>query len=61
MFKGCSKQYWVQGIKNNKMQVVLKTNNLDKAINKLNGNGNLFIWDCLYRNMIKANYKCMIV
>ena len=32
------KQYWVQGIKDNKMQVVLKTNNINKAINKLNRN-----------------------
>ena len=55
------KQYWVQGVKDSKMVVVLKTESLTKAISKLNTTSKLFIWDCLSRNMVKANYNCTII
>lgn len=55
------KRYWVQtGEVNNR--VTLKTNELNRAIDKMkHATKKVFIWDCIYRKLVDANYDCKIL
>lgn len=60
------RRYWVQGdyegasVKGCK--VFLKTNDKDKAIAYMKrSKREVFIWDCMYRKLVDANYNCKIL
>lgn len=59
------KRYWVQGdyprAMKKEFKVYLKTNNKEKAIKKMkHATQKVFIWDCLSRTVVDANYDCHI-
>ena len=54
------KQYWVQTCGNNP-EVICKTNRLAYAIRKLkNENDDAFIFDCIYRRVVRYNYTLIV-
>ncbi len=56
------KRYWLQGECKNKMRVWLKSDDLQKAIDRMKvATKEVFIWDCINRIVVDANYDCHIV
>lgn len=55
------KRYWLQTVYGSGM-VILKTKSVQRAINRLNKTKEpAFIWDCLNRVCVRANYEVRIV
>ncbi|TDI96990.1 MAG: hypothetical protein E2O29_01780 [Deltaproteobacteria bacterium] len=61
------KRYWVQGEHSESRttracKVFLKTNDKQKAIAYILGSKReVFIWDCMHRKLVDANYNCKIL
>lgn len=58
-------RYWLQGDYKGAAKygykVYLKTNDLQKAIKKMeHSTKKVFIWDCIKRVLVDANYDCHI-